>query len=292
MTHERFPDHHRHVLFLSDNRGQNRGKASRTFLSAGLVIVGMLCLLPAVCHAQPGFLFIENVGPHYNLVIDDSATTIPNPAIIPVDSGWHDIKLLNPRRGIWNYNDFNIRLHVPPGDTISIAPTFSRPFSIHSDPFDADVLLNGQFIGTTPLHIELPDTVTGQLAIQKSRYLPVLLAVDSLAGGIINIQLPPDTEAQQLFEKMFTRKKRTQQQRKTITYSLMALTLCSGFTTAYLKDRAEQRYEQYMKAGDTENMDHLYRETQRLDRYAGISLGVFEVSFTLSFYFLIKTVVN
>ncbi len=238
-----------------------------------------------------GYLYIK--GRHITaFTVDDSLFRTPVTMPVVVDTGLHNICVFNPRRGTWQYNDWTTSVYIEPGDTVSVSPEFTRPLTIQSDPFDARVFLNDSLLGTTPLYINLPPSASGNLIIEKQLYLPIQIALDSLNSGILKVELPRDNDAYLLFQKTFNKQRQTFNRRKITTYSLMALTLCTGVTTAYLKEKAEKKYEQYLHSSDIETMNRYFAETRRMDKYAGISLGIFEVSFTLSFYYLFKTVVR
>ncbi|MBN2010767.1 hypothetical protein JW960_15580 [candidate division KSB1 bacterium] len=243
-------------------------------------------------HAQNGFLRIDNYKSGYKIVLDDSVLIHTLTNVVLVDTGWHNVTVLNPRRGIWNFNDWADSIHIAINDTAVISPVFSKPLNIQSDPFDAQVFLNDSLIGTTPLHIELNADATGVIRIQKDFYTSITFLLDSLNSGTINIELPLQSNEKSLFEQSIKTEQKSVKHRQITTISLMAFTVFSGITTAYLKDQAEQRYEKYMTAGDPASMNRYLDESKRLDKYAAISMGVFEVSFTVSFISLFRTVAH
>jgi len=252
----------------------------------------LLFLIPIPLFAQSGFLKIDNNKVKLRIVIDDTLTIMSNFQAIELEAGWHDVSILNPKRGTWNYNDSKTLVHIVAKDTTIIVPEFSIPLSIQTDPFDAQVYLNEKWLGTTPLHIDLSPSTSGTLFLRKELFLPISIPLDSINSGTINVSLPPNHHEQALFHQTFEQNRREYKRQKITTLSLMAVTLCSGFATAYFNDQAEQHYEKYLQTGNISQTDNHYRNAQKYDRYAAVSLGVFEVSFAFSFYFLIKTVVN
>ena len=69
-----------------------------------------------------------------------------------------------------------------------------------------------------------------------------------------------------------------------LTYTSASTMIASGVLSAYLKDRANGDFDQYLRTNDPA----LLSSTRRLDRQAAISLVVTQLSFALLTYLLLS----
>lgn len=264
-------------------------RSLESYLEITIIFV-VAILLNNLLFSQEGFLKIECRQSGLIVTLNDSIIGTTPTAILKIKSDTYQVSVLNPHRGIWKQNDWTQQIQILPGDTTVVNPIFVRQLIIRSKPFDAQVFIENQFVGNTPLYLDLPLSKNGMLLIKKECYKPLLVNPATIASSSLLVTLEPYNDLhrsltlnKKLKEKKFNRNKK-------LTYSSLALTISSGFIAAYLKNQAELKYEQYLTAGNLQDMNRYYNDSKRLDKFSSISLGIFEASFLLSFYFLIKTV--
>jgi len=241
-------------------------------------------------HTQYGYLTVTT--PHIGLevAIDDSAVGNTPISLLKLKAGNHKVAVSNPQKGLWDYDDWTEQIQITDGDTVTVSPKFKSKLIIRSTPFDANVLLNNQYLGTTPLFMDLPTDKTGLLEINKAHYQPYQIEVHDVTASTIDVKLEPIRDVHNSFQKMKLNRERTLKRNKTVMYSLMAVSVCSGFATAYFKNKAEEKYDLYLKAGTPGEMNRYYSDTQKLDNIYSVSFATFEVSFAFSIFYLIRTV--
>ncbi len=238
-------------------------------------------------YSQTGFLKIVSPDTGLTISINDSvvAKTPSKPILLTI--GRYRLVVSNPQKGLWRHNDWTKAITIKPADTLIIEPEFTKNFIIRTNPFDAGVYLNDQYIGATPLYCEIPDPANAVLLIKKLDYEFVTIKPDTLKSSTIVIDLTA-MEDQPLLILQSNQHDNKVSSNKKLIYSVFAVTLASGFTAAYLKDMADKKYNQYLSAGSLSKMDKYYNDSKRLDMYSSVSLGLFEVSFVVSLYYLIK----
>lgn len=214
------------------------------------------------------------------------ATPLPPIALQP---GTHEIAALHPQRFLWGNLDWVQTIHITSGDTAVLKPTFRILLSIQSEPFGAEVLLNNELQGTTPLTIVIDPKDSYSLILKKEGYNDYFSAGNQFYSSHLNVQL---SKNDQFFDTNQEKQQRQQHQRRyrKITYSLWGLSILTGLATVYFKDQADEKYQQYLVSGSLQEMNKLFNEANRYDRYSNISLGAVQGCFVLSFYFLIKSV--
>ena len=145
-------------------------------------------------------------------------------------------------------------------------------------------------LGDTPLYIDKLELNNIPLTIKKEHYKPLQINPTSIELSSIYVKLEPTIDLKKIDGIKINQKKRNVHRNKILTYSLLALTIGSGFTATYLKYQANLKYDLYLAAGNPQDMNRYFSESKKLDKYYSISLVLFEVSFGLSLYFLVKKV--
>ena len=238
--------------------------------------------------SQQGFLKIDS--PEFGLIVtlnDSLAGTTPL-ELLKIDCGPYELKISNPKKGLWKNNDWLQQINIVANDTTTVKAVFNRTIIIRSTPYDAKILLDNKHIGNTPLYFELPSSNNRLLLIKKKYFEPYRIDLFKNPVSTINVSLKPIGNLPNHFHNIQFQKEKKLQRNKKLAYALMAVAICSGLATVYFKDKAELKYNQYLTAGNVKDMNRYYADTKKFDKIYSISLGVFEVSFVLSFYFLIK----
>ena len=256
---------------------------------AYLIILLILFCCNPLLFSQDGFLKIDCSEVGLTITVNDSIIGTTPSAIFKLNCGAYELSVANPQKGMWKHDDWLQQIQIYHEDTTVVKPIFQQALTIRSTPFNAQVLLDNQPIGNTPLYFNLPSSKNGILIIKKKFYKPYQVNLLDHNISTINVTLEANSKLAGLFHKIQYPKKTKFQRKKKLIYSLLAFSTCSGFVAAYLKNQAELRYDQYLTAGNLEDMNRYYNDTKRLDKISSISFGIFEVSFVLSFYLLIKT---
>jgi len=202
----------------------------------------------------------------------------------PIDTGKHTLLVLNPKRLNWAEQDWQREFVIFPDDTINFEIEFKSFYYINSIPHGAQVIHNGKVQGETPLIVSLKQNSNDLLIIRKEGYLDSAIRVHEHIKHFFNVKLQGDEISEEERGRFTVAMKPRHTRRKIITYSTIGLSIVSGLGSIYLQKKADQKYDEYMNAGDPLQMDRLYHDTKRLDTYASISYGLFQVSFIASIY--------
>ncbi|MCX7877988.1 MAG: PEGA domain-containing protein [Ignavibacteria bacterium] len=157
---------------------------------------------------------------------------------------------------------------------------------INSQPQNAEVFLDGEYIGSTPLYFLWRDTVfpktltlrlKGFTELSESFYSPETIKRDYLLKPLrsaIRIKLVMENKSDYFSSprKIFP----------IVISSLAAIS--SGFSAYYFKKLSIQNREAYEQSGDSE----ILKRKRKYDIISGISMGVFQVSFSFLLYFLFE----
>jgi hypothetical protein len=172
--------------------------------------------------------------------------------------------------------------------------------SVQSNPEGAQVFEGDTFLGTTPLKREAramgehvftlfypssrawnPIVMTDSLRVQSSggQDLNVDLGVNS-EYGILRTQ----TQSAENNPDLFLAGMKDEDQRLWMQYVSGATMIVSGALSAYLKTHADNDFDKYVATRDP----NLLASTRRLDRWAGVSLFVGEISFGVLTYLFVS----
>lgn len=250
----------------------------------------LLVLLPALLQGQEvSYLKVETDSTGI-VILCDGKILGPTPLpVVNLVAGEHQIVALNPKRFLWGNPDWSRQLTFPPAETLVVAPRFQKQVFIQTEPFGADVYINDEWHGTTPLIMLLDGINRQQLMFKKDGYETQLLQFDPVQSNYVKLQL---IRKNAYFEKINAKSsQRTAQLRhRRLTYGLWGLSIVTGLATVYFKDQADEKYRRYLQAGSFKEMSSYFNDARRFDRYSNISLGAVQGCFVLSFYFLIKSV--
>jgi hypothetical protein len=195
-------------------------------------------------------------------------------------AGMHSL-LLQPR-------DLENWLAIPVSDTIKVVPGDSRTLRynlqsrsiISSIPFGAEVVLGDSVVGTTPM-VSHPAMTAQTLMLRKPGYEPM------------SVQIPPDRNAvisvpmTMIWQKEGARESYLSEpggsgSRSARLYISGAATILSGVAAAYLKIKADERYQQYLLSNDP----RFLTQTRRLDTAAGVAIAATQVGLGFFTYFI------
>ncbi|MDZ7374471.1 MAG: PEGA domain-containing protein [candidate division KSB1 bacterium] len=181
-------------------------------------------------------------------------------------------------------------VHVYRVDTILVANDtlclrLPEVLRIDSVPADAEVWIEDQFLGRTPLWTVVEPSWEGKhLLFRKPGYQELMVRLESYQAGRVRAQLIPDSSSRAIPLVV----PRTAQLWKKRTLAASLLTLSAGILAVELRNEANQTYSEYTHAGSLHRMRTLYDRTRRLDRYSAASYAAFEIGFVLSFYCFLR----
>jgi len=257
-------------------------------------------IFTASIFAQPStpvptaFISVASQYPGLPVLIDGKEAGFTPLQYWPLPPGKHEIAVKRARPESWLDFDWAEICSLKAGDTLNFAPRFQRGYSINSTPFGAEVFVNDILQGTTPCIVRLPEGEMAHVEIRKAGYQTEHLQVGETPGAVAEIrlytvELKPEQNLPLVQEVEKTRHGFRLHRNRRISLAAAGLSLASGITAIFLKDKADYFYDQYLTAGLPENRERFFQRTEDYDRYSGIATAVFEASFAVSFYYFLKS---
>lgn len=231
-----------------------------------------------------GFLTLTSAADSLIVFLDNhniGKTPIYNALI---DTGKHKLVVLNSKHTNWAAPDWQREFTISTDDTLVYNVQFIRFYYVNSLPYAAQVLYNGKLLGRTPLIVDMLPQPTDLLIIRKQGYLDFAIRPYEQSKRFFDVKLQIDKISGEEKAKFAVSMKHRHIRKKIFTYSAIGLSIVSGLGSIYLKKLSDRKYDEYLNAGDPIQMSRLYDETKHLDTYAGISYGIFQVSFVTSIY--------
>lgn len=256
-----------------------------------LILVLLLCFItPNLLHSQDfGYIKIETDSSGIEILIDGKLVGMTPLPPVAVQPGEHQVAALHPQRYQWGNLDWLQLIQISFGDTVILRPTFKILFSIQSQPFGAEVYLNDDLQGTTPLTFACESKNSCAVILKKEGYKDQVIDLSQVQTDHLQVSLVKNSNLVDLYQAEKETGLKQNRYRK-ITYGLWGLSILTGLATVYFKDQADEKYRQYLVSGSLQEMNKLFNDANRYDRYSTISLGAVQGCFVLSFYFLIKSV--
>jgi hypothetical protein len=189
-------------------------------------------------------------------------------------------------------------LFLPPYEEVAFSGEAMDTLTVHlggirvtTSPPSARVLVGGQEVGTTPTSIAPNDLWGSPVLIDREGYQRVTIKGDSLlargrATGSVRLELepleggssaPPPAHREPYWVR-----------HKTLALGASVTILGAGVYTALrFKDRADRRYDEYLRTGNREQQRNLFDEAVRFDRLSLIGWVVGEAAFLATFFLII-----
>ena len=208
---------------------------------------------------------------------------------IPLDPGTHKVVVQHPRRTNWLDENWSAHVRIDPGDTLKVQLLFKNSYAINSQPYDADVYLDGEFAGKTPLYFRLFENEVKYATVRKVGYEPVAFSVGDTSRRFFDlalVPLRPDT----VTTPRGKRAEADKAESNTLLYAALTTMVVSGGLALYFRNEANRRFDRYQSTGDPEAIERLFAETQKYDRMAAAAFIVFQASVIASLYLGIKRV--
>jgi len=251
-----------------------------------LMLIGSL----TQAFSQQGYLHIDCQHPGLNVKLNESTIGFTPIATLPLIAGTYRLSVTHPDKVDWKNEDWTEQILIVAEDTTIVRPQFQQQIILRSTPFDATVFLNNDFLGYTPLYFNFPLTDDKMIFITKEGYESISISASEIKSSTVDVSLKQINPLKKALQSSNKQQEKRLSKNAKISYGLMALSIGAGITSVYFKDQANKHYDRYLTAQNINDMNRYYNTCKKNDRYSSISLGLFEVTFVLSFYTLFKTI--
>jgi len=155
---------------------------------------------------------------------------------------------------------------------------------VQSIPEGGSVMYRGNDLGVTPLFLTSPVQLRGEIVVQKEGFMPQHLAIGGSENILVAARLQPERGRAGLLPSEVLAESKAIGPSHWLTYASGSTMIVSGVISAYLKDQANRKFDQFLVTRDPA----LLASTRRLDREAAASLIVTQISFALLSYLLLS----
>lgn len=172
--------------------------------------------------------------------------------------------------------------------------------SIHSNPEGAEVYEGALFLGTTPID-RLPASAGRHVVaifFPSARFWNSVSNIDTLevvadreSTRSIDLAIPAqygifkrETQTREKNPNLFLKNANQENSRVWQGYVAGATMVLTGALSAYLKTHSDNEFDAYIVTGDPERLS----STRRLDKWAGVTLFISEISFGYLTYLLLS----
>ncbi|HWP83030.1 MAG TPA: PEGA domain-containing protein [Bacteroidota bacterium] len=196
---------------------------------------------------------------------------------VAVTAGKVLLRVVYPSAKAWNALERTDTLTLQPGQEFLRDVDLGGVFSLVSVPSGATVFRDSQELGRTPLFWRGAAPV-GELRLRKEAYEEVTLSLPT-EGSVVRLKptttdIPPEVLTSEMVNGGNNR---------IPVYAAATAMIVSGVIAAYLKDQADREFDAYVQTALPRHRE----TTRRLDRQAGISFVVAQVSFGALAYLLL-----
>lgn len=204
---------------------------------------------------------------------------------LTLNEGKYAVKVFYPSIFAWNSIVKVETVQVSPGSATEKIFELGSALAINSVPSGGSVTYQGSELGTTPLYVRSPSRLTGELLVQKEGYREERIPINAQMSMPLAVQLKPKQSGESLIAgDVLTNGYGMGASNHWMTYTSGATMIVSGVLSAYFKDKANRDFDSYTQSNDPT----LLSSTQRLDRWAAISLVISQLSFAVLAYFLLS----
>jgi len=204
---------------------------------------------------------------------------------IELPVGVHSVRISPPGSNVWFVKHWQKDVEIKQGELASASVNFELPLSINSQPYGAQVVVNGKPAGISPafillqegknvIHLSLPGYADSTFAVLGGGRKAINIA---LRKSIAILKPTLEPEATSSFRK-----------NKTKVATAIGVSALTGAMALYFRSKADDNYNKYLKTGKPDQFEKFLGEAKKYDKYALGSYAVFQVSFVFSFYLLLK----
>lgn len=198
-----------------------------------------------------------------------------------IGRGQRVFSLFFPSRMNWNAIAAVETVDVQPLGTVERTIRLPGRMLIASQPSEADVFLDTQRIGRTPLEVTNDRPAPLSLVLREDGYESATLTADSSGFRSALVRMVP-TPAQQAAEAV--REGEHPSGKSWLVAGSVATGVLSGIVAAALKERADHVYDDYLVTRDPALRDR----SRRLDTGAAVAFAIMEVSIGILMYSLMS----
>jgi hypothetical protein len=196
----------------------------------------------------------------------------------------HHIKAFYPSVFSWNATVTEDSLEVAGAGNFEKRLLLGKVLKVQTDPPGSTVVFDGRPLGVTPLYMHGDSSVAGNLVVQKRGYDSLTVSPNEIKEGFLRLHLRPISDSGAGFSHGDLRGPDLVATDHWPTYVSGFAMIVSGVTSAYLKDQANKKFDDYLLTNNPASLS----TTNRLDRGAAISLVISQVSFVILSYLLLS----
>jgi hypothetical protein len=244
-----------------------------------------------VLAAGLAFGVAEGAGaPDHGVIIEaniDSAVVVIDGAVVGVtpvrvDSltpGSHQIAILDPDIAAWPGESIHDSIAVRQDTLVTYGYELRKRYFVTSDPGGASVFFNDSLMGTTPLLLPyINQSSLGLIHIRKEGFEEIRPVHQG--SGILTARFREQWQPESSTEFPLL----VSEQSGFPLILAGAATVLSGTAAAYLKIKADNRYQQFLATNNPDLLD----QTHSIDRGAAVAIVVTQLSIVFFVYFLLK----
>jgi hypothetical protein len=197
--------------------------------------------------------------------------------------GWHTVSGREASSTSWGNRGVIDSVFLNPGQHQRIELNSTALLRVNSQPFDADVLVDGKRVGVTPLYLELSNPGAGTITVEKAGFGRTTV-IPGPNGIPEQIKLTP------LYPNLKPVVMRSEDRSNSVSWEREGLvlgSLISSWVSFYLKREADRYYDKYQRTTNPERLRSYADKTREYDRYSEIAIGVSITTLATYMYFLI-----
>ncbi len=245
-----------------------------------------LPVLPARAEGGAAILFDY---PGAVLLLDDGSVTCREADTIMVEPGEYSLTLyLPPRDGQWLPSIISRHYALCENESVAIRPETIRYLAIRTVPDGAEMFLDGQFLGHTPIAVSVIHPLDTSIVLEKTGYRTGTLFLGDLApGSPVHLSLEPagGRDTGEPIRAAEIEGGRSWGWLPYITLSYFAASTAFGF---YNKGRADDLYEEYLSTSSRDRMDDLFERAEVMDKRARLFWITGEVALGATIYLFVQ----
>lgn len=195
---------------------------------------------------------------------------------LQLTAGRHAVRAFYPSVFSWDPLVVMDSLTVVSGLNSEKRITLGTLLRVQTSPSGSTAAIGGAIVGTTPLTLRSTEISRQTLALVKTGYDTLTVAMDAAEGDLLRVRLTPRS-----ISSGGAMAAKRQSAHLTadhwLTYTSTATMIGSGVLSAYLKDRANREFDRYLSTKDPGSLS----TTRRLDKGAAAALVVSQISFAV-----------
>lgn len=260
-----------------------------------IFLLSFMNTILAWAQVNDGYLSIVAQAPIDKVIIDDSIYVNTNK--IRLSAGTHNLVVQNADRVSYQAMDFIKTITIRPDEVEKVEVHFNLLSEINTYPYGADVLINSDALGITPIYLRLDDYKNRTLQFRKSGYEDVYITImdSTIENNYLFVPLRPKIINRSNNQNQFVNlewQERGPHKYKTAIWISNGLGIVFGAGAAYYKKKADDAFEKAKIArrlGDIPAREHYLSKTRNNDRAAVIGFVGMQINVVALVFFLLKS---